>query len=115
MPVNEELFAFADGESAPPVAGELRPQPFEVELLEDTAFDFSGLSSATLPYASVRGGNQLVDFDWIDKHNLDGDEVLPGYTGEAIPDFHTQDTLQDAPQGSIEGAEALGVDIFRVV
>jgi Ca2+-binding RTX toxin-like protein len=115
MPVNEELFAFADGESAPPVAGELRPQPFEVELLEDTAFDFSGVNPATLPHTGVRGSNQLVDFDWMDQHKLEGHDALSEYTGAAAGDFQTQPMVDDAQPGSVDGAAALGVDVFRVV
>jgi hypothetical protein len=115
MPVNEELFAFADGESAPPVAGELRPQPFDVEFLSDATFDFSGLSSPTLPYMGVRVSNQLVDFDWMDQYQLDGNGAQSEYTGPSALDFYTQDMFQDAMQGSVDGAAALGVDIFRVV
>jgi hypothetical protein len=115
MPVNEELFAFADGESAPPVAGELRPQPFEVELLEDTAFDFSGVNPATLPHTGVRGSNQLVDFDWMHQHKLEGHDALTEYTGAAAGDCHTQPMVDDAQPGSVDGAAALGVDVFRVV
>jgi hypothetical protein len=122
MPIDDELFAFTSGASEPlavqgaaAVERELRPQPFDVELLDDTAFDFSSLSSATLPYAGVRGSNQLVDFDWMDQHKLDGHDVLFDYTVASALDFHTQDMLQDAQQGSTDGAAALGVDVFRVV
>jgi hypothetical protein len=119
MPVNDELLAGASEPLAAqgelPVASELRPQPFDVEFLSDATFDFSGLSSPTLPYMGVRVSNQLVDFDWMDQHKWDGNGAQSDDTGSNALDFHTQDMFQDATQGSIDGAAALGVDVFRVV
>jgi hypothetical protein len=103
----------------PVAASDLRPQPFDLQLLEDASFDFSGAGSATPSGAVSGGGGQPSDFGWMDiadRSMADLHGALPAFDGQATDmlDYRTPDLFQDGAQLSLDGMMALGPDAFRI-
>jgi serralysin len=98
---------------------ELRPQPFDLDLMDDAPFDFSGMDPASQPDLAANGGRQPSDFGWLE--TVDGTMTETSAWHPALVrslttmlDDRTPDMFPDAAQLSMDGMAALGADALRI-